>query len=244
MKEGRSARRSRHHLSPIPKRRRSDYVLPLWIPGAGVVRGAAYDAVIALCADTDHVTQIRISDQVAPHGIIDQPSKGATDDDEATRPGRFGLHESSLRRRAKRSFCPRWTGFVPWSRLIALIEPHYPKPGKGRRPIALDTMLRVHFMQQWFAYSDPAMEEALHDIPLLRRFAGLDAAVEGMPDETTILKFRHLLERHGLATAMLDEINALLGERGLILRHGTMVDATLVAAPTSTKNSRANAIRR
>ena len=123
------------------------------------------------------------------------------------------------------------------STLIALIEPHYPKPGKGRRPIALDTMLRVHFMQQWFAYSDPAMEEALHDIPLLRRFAGLDAAVEGMPDETTILKFRHLLERHGLATAMLDEINALLGERGLILRHGTMVDATLVAAPTSTKTA-------
>ena len=97
-------------------------------------------------------------------------------------------------------------------------------------------MLRIHFMQQWFAYSDPAMEEALHDIPVLRTFAGLDAAVESMPDETTILKFRHLLERHGLAAAILDEINALLGERGLILRQGTMVDATLVAAPTSTKN--------
>jgi len=91
-------------------------------------------------------------------------------------------------------------------------------------------------MQQWFAYFDPAMEEALHDIPLLRSFAGLDATVEAVPDETTILKFRHLLERHGLATAMLEEINALLGERGLILRQGTMVDATLVAAPTSTKN--------
>jgi len=126
---------------------------------------------------------------------------------------------------------------VPWSRLNALIEPHYPKPGNGRRPIPLETMLRIHFMQHWFTYSDPAMEEALHDIPVLRSFAGLDAAVDAMPDESTILKFRHLLERHGLAVALLEEINALLGERGLILRQGTMVDATLVAAPTSTKNS-------
>jgi IS5 family transposase len=97
-------------------------------------------------------------------------------------------------------------------------------------------MLRIHFMQHWFTYSDPAMEEALHDIPVLRAFAGLDAAVEAMPDETTILKFRHLLERHGLAPVMLDEINAVLIARGLLLRQGTMVDATLIAAPTSTKN--------
>jgi IS5 family transposase len=156
----------------------------------------------------------------------------------------LGLDDSSFVKQPKKTrkaqFLAEMDRVVPWSRLIALIEPHYPKPGKGRRPIALDTMLRIHFMQQWFAYSDPAMEEALHDIPLVRRFAGLDAAVEGMPDETTILKFRHLLERHGLTTAMLDEINALLGERGLILRHGTMVDATLVAAPTLTKNSKGN----
>ena len=138
----------------------------------------------------------------------------------------------------KTQFLSEMDRVVSWSKLIALIELHYPKPGKDRRPIALETMLRIHFMQQWFAYSDPAMEEALHDFPLLRRFAGLDATVEGMPDETTILKFRHLLERHGPATAMLDEINALLGERGLILRQATMVDATLVAAPTSTKNSK------
>jgi len=152
----------------------------------------------------------------------------------------LGLNDSGLIKHPKNTrkaqFLTEMNQVVPWSRLAGLIEPHYPKPGKGRRPIALETMLRIHFMQQWFAYSDPAMEEALHDIPLLRSFAGLDAVVEGMPDETTILKFRHLLERHGLAAAMLEEINALLGERGLMLRQGTMVDATLVAAPTSTKN--------
>jgi transposase, IS5 family len=137
----------------------------------------------------------------------------------------------------KAQFLAEKNQVVPWSRLVALIEPYYPKPGNGRRPIPLETMLRIHFMQQWFAYSDPAMEEALHDIPLLREFAGLDATVEAIPDETTILKFRHLLERHGLAGALLEEINGLLGERGLILRKGTMVDATLIAAPTSTKNA-------
>jgi transposase, IS5 family len=137
----------------------------------------------------------------------------------------------------KAQFLAEMNQVVPWSRLVALIEPYYPKPGNGRRPIPLETMLRIHFMQQWFAYSDPAMEEALHDIPLLREFAGLDATVEAIPDETTILKFRHLLERHGLAGALLEEINGLLGERGLILRKGTMVDATLIAAPTSTKNA-------
>jgi IS5 family transposase len=136
----------------------------------------------------------------------------------------------------KAQFLDEMDRVVPWSRLIALIEPYYPKAGNGRRPIALETMLRIHFLQQWFAYSDPAMEEALHDIPVLRAFAGLDAAVASVPDETTILKFRHLLERHGLAAAMLDEINALLGERGLILHQGTMVDATLVAEATSTRN--------
>jgi transposase, IS5 family len=153
----------------------------------------------------------------------------------------LGLNDSGFVKHPKKTrkaqFLAEMNQVVPWSRLVALIEPHYPKPGNGRRPISLETMLRIHFMQQWFAYSDPAMEEALHDIPLLREFAGLDATVEAIPDETTILKFRHLLERHGLAGALLEEINALLGERGLILRKGTMVDATLIAAPTSTKNA-------
>jgi IS5 family transposase len=125
---------------------------------------------------------------------------------------------------------------VPWARLLAVIEPHYPKAGNGRRPYELATMLRIHFMQQWFGYSDAAMEEALHDVPLLRHFAGLDAGVDTMPDETTILNFRHLLERHGLSKQLFAEVNGLLTEQGLLLREGTTVDATLIAAPPSTKN--------
>lgn len=127
---------------------------------------------------------------------------------------------------------------VPWARLLALIEPHYPKVGAkgGRPPKPLETMLRIHFMQQWFALSDPAMEEALHDMPVMRAFAGLDAGVDAIPDETTILNFRHLLEGKGLASAIFAEVNGLLAERGLLLRQGTLVDATLIAAPSSTKN--------
>jgi IS5 family transposase len=125
---------------------------------------------------------------------------------------------------------------VPWSRLLLVIEPHYPKAGYGRRPYELSTMLRIHFMQQWFGYSDAAMEEALHEVPLLRHFAGLDAGTDTMPDETTILNFRHLLERHSLSSALFAEVNGLLLERGLLLREGTTVDATLIAAPPSTKN--------
>ncbi|OIQ79948.1 transposase DDE domain protein [mine drainage metagenome] len=125
---------------------------------------------------------------------------------------------------------------VPWTRLLAVIEPHYPKAGNGRRPYELATMLRIHFMQQWFGYSDAAMEEALHDIPLLRHFAGLDAGVDTMPDETTILNFRQLLEQHGLSKQMFAAVNGLLTEQGLLLREGTTVDATLIAAPPSTKN--------
>lgn len=125
---------------------------------------------------------------------------------------------------------------VPWTRLLAVIEPHYPKAGIGRRPYELATMLRIHFMQQWFGYSDAAMEEALHDIPLLRHFAGLDAGVDTMPDETTILNFRHLLEKHGLSQQMFAAVNGLLTEQGLLLREGITVDATLIAAPPSTKN--------
>jgi IS5 family transposase len=125
---------------------------------------------------------------------------------------------------------------VPWARLLAVIEPVYPKAGNGRRPYELPVMLRIHFMQQWFNYSDAAMEEALHDIPLLRRFAGLDAGSDTLPDETTILNFRHLLQTHRLSARLFAEVNALLAEKGLLLREGTTVDATLIAAPPSTKN--------
>jgi IS5 family transposase len=125
---------------------------------------------------------------------------------------------------------------VPWRRLESVIEPHYPTAGRGRRPYPLGVMLRVHFLQHWYGYSDPAMEEALHDIPALRRFAGLDAGESRMPDETTILNFRHLLEAHHLAESLFQDVVALLTEQGLILREGTIVDATLIALAPSTKN--------
>lgn len=125
---------------------------------------------------------------------------------------------------------------VPWARLVSLIEPVYPKPGNGRRPYPLETMLRIHFMQQWFSLSDPAMEEALYDIASMRRFAGLSLTRGSVPDETTILNFRHLLEKHQLAEQLLGQVNTLLSERGLLLRQGTIVDATIISAPSSTKN--------
>lgn len=123
---------------------------------------------------------------------------------------------------------------VPWKGLIALIEPHYPKGEGGRPAYPLMAMLRVHLMQNWFGYSDPAMEEALYETTILRQFAGL--SLERIPDETTILNFRRLLEKHELAAGILAVINGYLGDRGLSLRQGTIVDATLINAPSSTKN--------
>ncbi|MFH1658162.1 MAG: IS5 family transposase [Pseudomonadota bacterium] len=136
----------------------------------------------------------------------------------------------------KAMFLAEMETVVPWSRLDALIESFYPKKGNGRPPMPLGTMLRIHFMQQWFGYSDPAMEEAQHDVPLLRQFAGLDAFEDVMPDESTILRFRHLLEKHDLAVAIFAEVSAVLSEKGLSMKRGTVVDATLIAAPSSTKN--------
>ena len=112
----------------------------------------------------------------------------------------------------------------------------YPRARTGRPPFGIETMLRIHYLQQWFGLSDPAMEEALHDVPLYREFARLDGATARLPDETTILRFRHLLERHDLAADMLRVVNDLLQHKGLLLRTGTAVDATLIAAPSSTKN--------
>ena len=125
---------------------------------------------------------------------------------------------------------------VPWEALLGLIEPAYPKAGKGRHPYALATMLRIHLMQNWFGYSDPAMEEALYEVTSVRRFAGLSLSHDRLPDETTILNFRHLLERHDLAPRLFAAINEYLTARNLLLRNGTMVDATIIHAPPSTKN--------
>ena len=147
----------------------------------------------------------------------------------------LGLNPTTKRTR-KREFLAEMERVVPWAALVALITPHAPEGKRGRPPFAVETMLRVHFMQQWFTLSDPAMEEALHDMPLFREFAGLnwDTAV---PDETTILRFRRLLEEYKLAPQILVLINELLSAKGLLLRAGTVVDATLIAAPSSTKNA-------
>ncbi|XUW88638.1 IS5 family transposase [Burkholderia sp. M6-3] len=147
----------------------------------------------------------------------------------------LGLDLSTKRTR-KREFLDEMRRVVPWSRLIALIEPHYPKGKTGRPPFPVATMLQIHFMQQWFGLSDPAMEEALYDVPLYREFAGLDEGMTRLPDESTILRFRHLLETHGLAAQMLALVNEILSEKGLMLKAGSAVDATLISAPSSTKN--------
>ena len=125
---------------------------------------------------------------------------------------------------------------VPWKALLKLIEPFYPVAGRGRRPYSLEAMLRVHLMQNWFALSDPAMEEAVYEIASLRNFAGLNLN-EPIADETTILNFRHLLEEHELAEDILKEVNAHLARKGLLLKRGSIVDATIIAAPSSTKNA-------
>ena len=146
--------------------------------------------------------------------------------------------ELKTRRTRKRVFLSEMQQVVPWADLVAIIAPYAPTPGPkgGRPPFAVETMLRIHFLQQWFGLSDPAMEEALYDVPLYREFAGLDVGVDRLPDESTILRFRHLLEAHGLSTRLFDHINTLLAERGLLLKAGTAVDATIIAAPSSTKN--------
>ncbi len=126
---------------------------------------------------------------------------------------------------------------IPWQRLLAVIAPYYPKGRHGRPPIPLERMLRLYFVQQWFGLSDPQAEDALYDIESIRRFVGVELSEEAVPDETTILHFRHLLERHQLTEAILAEVNGLLVERRLLLKAGTIVDATIIHAPSSTKNA-------
>ncbi len=126
---------------------------------------------------------------------------------------------------------------IPWSRLKALIEPHYPKAGLGRRPHDLERMLRIYFLQQWFNLSDPQAEDAIYDSESMRRFARVELSEDKIPDETTILRFRHLLEKHRLTEAIFEAVKDLLTEQHLLLRAGTIVDATIVAAPSSTKNA-------
>ena len=148
----------------------------------------------------------------------------------------LGLGTSTKRTR-RREFLDEMDRVVPWSDLVAEIAPFMPAGKRGRPPFPVESLLRIHFMQQWFTLSDPAMEEALHDMPLFRDFAGLGGWDDRLPDESTILRFRHVLEKHKLAERILATVNLLLGAKGLMLRSGTVVDATLISAPSSTKNA-------
>jgi transposase, IS5 family len=136
-------------------------------------------------------------------------------------------------------FLSEMDAVIPWSRLIALIEPHYPKAGQGRQPLGLEKLLRIYFLQQWFNLSDPQAEDTIYDSESMRRFARVELGEDVVPDETTILRFRHLLEQHQVTGAIFAAIGGLLEARGLLLRAGTIVDATIIAAPSSTKNATA-----
>jgi transposase, IS5 family len=144
-------------------------------------------------------------------------------------------HAGKRKKTRREVFLAEMELVVPWKALLKVIEPHYPVAGRERRPYPLEAMLRVHLMQNWFALSDPAMEEALYEITSLRTFAGL--GMESIPDETTILNFRHLLEASDLAEDIFRQVNAHLARKGLLLKRGSIVDATIIAAPSSTKNS-------
>jgi transposase, IS5 family len=150
----------------------------------------------------------------------------------------FGDAEYAGKRKKTRRevFLEEMDQVVPWKSLLNLIEPCYPIAGRGRHPYPLETMLRVHLMQNWFGLSDPAMEEALYEITPMRTFAGL-TLTKAIPDETTILNFRHLLEANELAPEILRRVNAYLSRKGLMLKRGSIVDATIIAAPSSTKNA-------
>lgn len=134
-------------------------------------------------------------------------------------------------------FLAEMDAVIPWARLAGLIEPHYPKAGNGTQPMPLERMLRIHFLQHWFNLSDPAAEDSLYDSESMRRFAGIELAEDAVPDETTILRFRHLLEQHRLTERIFAEVRGLLEQKRLLLKSGTIVDATIIAAPPSTKNA-------
>lgn len=148
----------------------------------------------------------------------------------------LGLGQSGKRTR-RREFLGEMERVVPWSDLVALVSPYMPEGKRGRPPFPVEAMLRIHFMQQWFNLSDPAMEDALHDVPLFRDFAGLGGWDDRLPDAVDHPAVRHVLEQHKLAPQILKTVNDLLQHKGLLLKTGTVVDATLIAAPSSTKNA-------
>jgi IS5 family transposase len=144
--------------------------------------------------------------------------------------------ERFARQTRRAEFLSQMERVVPWAELVALVEPHDPKGETGRPPVGVERMLRIYFLQQWFDLSDPAVEDALYDSLTMRNFVGIDLGREPAPDETTVCKFRHLLERHGLGRKLLQQVNGYLERHGLKIGTGTIVDATLIEAPSSTKN--------
>ena len=147
------------------------------------------------------------------------------------------LEQMHKKKRTKREiFLGEMEAVVPWARLAARIDPYYTKPRKGRPQMPLSAMLRIYFLQQWYSLSDPGAEEALYDMHSMRNFVDLDLAHDAIPDETTILNFRHLLEAHNLAGALFDAVSIYLQDRSLLMRGGTIMDATLIAAAPSTKS--------
>jgi len=147
------------------------------------------------------------------------------------------IFEKHSRKSKREMFLDQMEQVVPWSALLSLVEPHYPKAGNGRQPVGQSIMLRTYFLQQWFGFSDPGMEDAFYESPVLRRFAGVDLGVAAGPDESTILRFRHLLEQHELCGQILDTVNNYLASKGIRIGTGTIVDATIINAPSSTKDS-------
>ncbi|EQD59221.1 transposase IS4 family protein [mine drainage metagenome] len=146
----------------------------------------------------------------------------------------FEQYRKSTRRE---QFLAEMERAVPWTELVAVIAPHYPKvEGAGRPPVELERMLRIYFLQQWFNLSDPAVEEVLYDSTSMRAFVGIDLGREPAPDETTVCKFRHLLEKHALGKKLFKAVNAHLQTQGMKVNSGTIVDATIIGAPSSTKN--------
>ena len=146
-------------------------------------------------------------------------------------------YDSKGRVTRRERFLSEMDAVIPWATLLALVVPHYAVVGRGRRPLPLETMLRVYFLQQWFDLSDPQAEDMLYDSESMRRFARVELGEDTVPDESTILRFRHLLEWHRLTEQIFDAVRTLLTEQRLLLRAGTIVDATIIAAPSSTKNA-------
>jgi IS5 family transposase len=144
------------------------------------------------------------------------------------------------RRTRREVFLDEMERVMPWAEVFAVVEPHYPKGERGRPPVGLERMLRMYFVQQWNGFSDEGVEDAITDSQALQKFVGIDLSREAAPDATTVLQFRHLLEQHGLTKKLFDVVNGTLGAAGLMMREGTIVDATIIAAPPSVKN-KANA---